>query len=391
MKFNTRNFKLPEQLDSYRLAFREFVQTELDPIAKEMNKTRKWSPALMPLLSEVGVLTLRFPKEYGGHGLGYSEFWPILEEAGKTGGAIRMPIHGCNVQWQMIYEHGTEEQKKKFLPMWLGTGMSVFALTEPETGTGVDIKTTATREGDYYVINGTKWLISFSDIASVFHLVCYTGDRSLGAKGISMILVEPGTPGMEIESHGEFIGCRASGHHIVRFKNCKVPVKNLLGQEGQGLDIAMKTFLDPSRLGIAVSCLGPCQKMLELSVAYAKERVTFGKPIADRQAVQQMLADMAVDVHALRTMIADCAIKYDAGEKVATQISMCKLFGVEATKRVSDNALLIHGGIGTCETSMVEQLYRDVRELWFEEGTPTVQRTVIGRDILGKAIRSVGK
>ena len=153
----------------------------------------------------------------------------------------------------------------------------------------------------------------------------------------------------------------------------------------------MKGFLDPSRLSIAVSCLGPCQKMLELCVKFAKERVTFGKPIADRQAVQQMLADMAVDVHALRTMIADCARRYDAGEKVAAEISMCKLFGVESTKRVSDNALLIHGGIGTNEVSMVEQLYRDVRELWFEEGTPTVQRTVIGRDVLGKAIRSVGK
>ncbi|MDD5722870.1 MAG: acyl-CoA/acyl-ACP dehydrogenase [Syntrophales bacterium] len=391
MKFNTKNFKLPEQLDSLKAALPEFVQTEIDPIGVEMNRTRQWSNKLFPLLREAGLLGLRVPKEYGGYGLTYSQYWPLMEELAKTHGGCRMPVHGQNGMWGMIHNYGTKEQKKKYLSTWLEKQVPVFALTEPETGTGVDIKMTATKQGDYYILNGTKWLISFSDIGTFFHVVCYTGDRSLGAKGISMILVDAGTPGMEIEDHGEFMGCRASAHHIVRFKDCKVPVKNLLGQEGQGLEVALKGFLDPSRLSIAISCLGACQKMLELSVAFAKQRITFGKPIADRQAVQMMLADMAVDIHALRTMIADCTRRYDAGEKAAAQISMCKLFGVESTKRVSDNALLIHGGIGTCSVSMIEQLYRDVRELWFEEGTPTVQRTVIGRDVLGKAIRSVGK
>lgn len=391
MKFNVKNFKFPDDLEKFRMALRQFVQTELDPIAAEMNRTRQWSPKLMPMLSEAGLLTLRLPREYGGQGLNWTQWWPLLEECGKTGGGVRMPLHGRNVMWGMIYDYGTEEQKKKYFEMWHGPGMPVFALTEPKTGTGLDIKTTADKKGDYYILNGTKWLISFSDIGFVFHVVCYTGDRSLKAKGTSVILVEKDTPGMTIEDHGEFMGCRASQHHIVRFENARVPVKNLLGKEGEGMDIALKSFLDPSRLGIAISCLGPCQKMLELSVAFAQERITFGKPIADRQAVQQMLADMAVDVHALRVMIADACRRFDAGEKVPTEISMCKLFGVEATRRVSDNALLIHGGIGTAESYMVENLYRDVRELWFEEGTPTVQRTVIGRDVLGKAIRSVGK
>ena len=222
-------------------------------------------------------------------------------------------------------------------------------------------------------------------------MVAYTGDRSLGAKGISMLLVEPGTAGFTIEPQKDMMGLRGCFHGILRFRDCEVPVSNLVGKEGEGLDIALRTFLDASRLGIAVSCLGAAQRMLELSTKYAQQRVTFGRPIGERQAVQQMLADMATSVYALRCMVSDCARKYDEGQPVAVEASMCKLFGLEATRQVSDAALLIHGGVGCTKAFPIERIYRDVRQLWFEEGTPTIQRLVIGRDVLGKRIRAIGK
>lgn len=392
MKLSIKDFNLPKHLEKYRLAVRELVKTELDPIAEEMERTGNMPKRLIPLLKEAGLLSLRIPKEYGGKGLTFSQYWPILEEIAKSHGTTRMLVHTFNGTWAMIHHHGTEAQKKKYIPMQVeGKGFLAFALTEPGTGTGVDIKTTAKKIGNSYVINGTKHLISFADIACVFHVALYTGDRSLGAKATSMLLVEPGTSGFTIKPHREMMGNRACYHAILEFKDCKVPVKNLLGKEGEGLDIALRTFLDLSRLSIAVSCLGGAQRMLELSTDYARKRVTFGKPIAERQIVQQMLADIGTDVYALRCMIDASARKYDAGEPVGVESSMCKLFGIETTRKVSDLALNIHGGMGTEKSFKIEQLYRDMRELWFEEGTPSVQRLVIGRDILGKDIRRIGK
>ncbi len=392
MKLSIKDFELPKDLEQYKLAVKELVKTELDPIAKEMERTGRMPKRLMPLLRDAGLLGLRIPREYGGKGLTFSQYWPILEEVAKSHGTTRMLVHTFNGTWGMIHNHGTEAQKKKYIPMAVeGKGFLAFALTEPGTGTGVDIKTSAKRTGNSYVINGTKHLISLADIACVFHVALYTGDRSLGAKGTSILLVEPGTPGLTIKPHKEMMGNRGCYHAILEFKNCKVPKENLLGKEGEGLDIALRTFLDISRLSIAVSCLGAAQRMLELSTEYAKQRVTFGKPIAERQIVQQMLADIATDVYALRCMIDASAKKYDEGKPVSVESSMCKLFGIETTRRVSDLALNIHGGMGTEKSFKVEQLYRDVRELWFEEGTPSIQRLVIGRDILGKDIRRIGK
>lgn len=392
MKLSIKDFKFPKDLEQYRLAVRELVKTELDPIAEEMEKTGRMPDRLMPLLRDAGLLGLRPPKEYGGMGLTFSQYWPILEEIAKCHGTVRMLVHGSNGAWTMIHTHGTEAQKKKYIPMSVnGKGVLAFSLTEPGTGTGVDIKTTATKVGNIYKVNGTKHLISLADIACVFHVVVYTGDRSLGAKGTSMLLVEPEAPGLKIIPHREMMGNRACYHAILEFKDCEVPTGNLLGKEGEGLDIALRTFLDISRLSIAVSCLGAAQRMLELSTDYAKKRVTFGKPIGERQVVQQMLADIATDVYALRCMISNCARKYDEGQPVGVESSMCKLFGIETTRRVSDLALNVHGGMGTEKSFKVEQLYRDVRELWFEEGTPTIQRLVIGRDVLGKEIRRIGK
>jgi len=392
MKLKIEDFKLPEELERYTMAIQEFMQTELELIAEEIEDTSRVPDRLLPLLREAGLLRLRLPQKYGGIGLNFSQYWPVLEEVAKSHGTIRMIVHGYNGIWGMIGYHGTEEQKRKYFPIWIeGRGFPAFALTEPGTGTGVDIKTTARKEGNIYRLNGKKHLITFADIAEIFHVVAYTGDRSLGPKGISMFIVERGSPGFTIEPHKEMLGNKGCYHGILHFNDCEVPAKNLIGQEGEGLDIALRTFLDISRLSIAVSCLGSAQRLLELSSEYAKGRVTFGKPISERQIVQQMLADMATDVYALRCMIVDCASKYDEGQQIPVQSSMCKLFGLQAAKRVSDMALEIHGGIGVTKALPVERLYRDIRCLTFEEGTPTVLRVLIGREVLGKSPRSIEK
>lgn len=392
MKLLLKDYKLPKDLEAYKKAVKEFTRTELEDCAVEMQKTNKLPKRLIPLLADAGLLALRIPKEYGGSGLTFTEYWPILAEVARSAGTIRMFVHGYNGIWLIIGKNGNEEQKRKYLPMFVdgSIGFPGFALTEPGTGTGVDIKTTAKKEGKFYKLNGKKHLITFADIAAITHTVVYTGDRSLGAKGTSIILVEKGAPGLTLVPHEDMIGIAGCYHAVQVFENCTVPEKNLVGKEGNGLNIAMH-FLDPSRLSIGVSCLGPAERILDIAVDYAKKRVTFGKPIEDRQAVQQMLADMATDIYALKCMIGDCGKMYDNGESIAATASMVKLFGIETTRKVSDLALIIHGGIGCTAEYPLQRHYRDVRCLWFEEGTPTIQRLVIGRDVLGKQVRQVGK
>jgi len=188
--------------------------------------------------------------------------------------------------------------------------------------------------------------------------------------------------GIAMQNLPPMMGNTGSYHGIVTFKDVEVPVENLLGKEGQGLDMFLE-FISHSRVSIATICLGISQRLMDLAVDFAKKRVTFGKVIGHRQAVQTMLADMAIDVYALRTIIYDCAWKIDQGTETVAQCSMCKLFGIDTTRRVSDNAILIHGGIGFTRAYPVERLYRDARSLWMEEGTPTIQRLVIARDLLG--------
>ncbi|MBI2867984.1 MAG: acyl-CoA dehydrogenase, partial [Chloroflexi bacterium] len=285
--------------------------------------------------------------------------------------------------WRMLYFHGTKEQKERYLrPIVGGKTIGGFAFTEPDTGTGVDIKTTAEKRGGSYVLNGTKHLISNSDIASYYHVVAYT-DRSKGAQGISCFLVDSGTPGLTIRRMDPMMSYRGVDHGILEFKNCKVSSSQLLGKEGRGMQIAIDTFLSPSRWSIGVSCLGLAQRLLDLSVDFSKKRVTFGKPIAQRQAVQQMLADMATQVFALRCMIDETSRRMDAGKDCIQENSMCKSYGIQAVRQVSDIALEIHGGIGLTKRFPVERLYREGRAMWFEEGTPTIQRMVIARNLLG--------
>jgi alkylation response protein AidB-like acyl-CoA dehydrogenase len=360
----------------------EAIWRDLDPLEDEIEETEKLPyDRLFPMLREMGAFGLLIPEEYGGVGLTVSQYLPVLAEFAKVQGGIRVVVHVHNSMAHALAELGTERQRREVLPGAAeGTKSVAFALTEPDHGTGADLGTTATRENGDYVINGRKWLITNSDFASHFIVFAKTSPERSG-DSVSAILVERDTPGFTIEPLPETMGCKGGQHGLLTFDNARVPVDNVLGSEGRGL-AQMEEALEISRVFIAATSLGTAERAFELSLQFAKQRVTFGKPIAERQAVQRYLAEMATDIYALRQMIQDAAAKWDSGKRIPAEASMCKLFGLEAVGRVTDRALLVHGGIGYTRKHRIERLYRDARLNWLEEGTPTIQQMVTARQFL---------
>jgi alkylation response protein AidB-like acyl-CoA dehydrogenase len=342
-----------------------------------------------PVLAEIGAFGLLVPEEYGGSELSVRQYLPIIAELSKVHGGIRAAVHVHNSIGHALYELGDERHRAEVLPgLAEGRKSVAFGLTEPDSGTGADTATTARREGDTWVVNGRKWLITNSDWASHFMVFAKTSDGS-GPELLSTILVPRDAPGLTIEALPETMGCKGGEHGMLTFTDAVVPADNLLGEEGDGIG-KMEEALEISRVFVAASSLGTAEYALDLSLEHAKRRTTFGRPIADRQAVQRYLAEMEVDVHALRLLIDDAAVKWDAGRRIPKEASICKLFGLEAVGRVTDRALLVHGGIGYTRRHPIERLYRDARLNWLEEGTPTIQQLVIAREILngsGKGAR----
>jgi len=383
----TLKLDTPEDLEQYRKSLEDLVLNELDPLAEEIERT-DFIPDPDPIhvkLQERELFKLPMPKDCGGYGLTFSQWIRIVETGAKGHGWIRTMFHGPSAVWRSIHLFGTEEQKKKWMPLALQGIYRGFALTEPEGGSGLDIDTTAVRKGDNYVINGRKHLISKAVTSSpnswlATDVVARTGDKSLKEKSISIIIVDWDTPGFNVVPMP-----KTMGYHKVNtltFNDCVAPVRNLIGEEGQGYYIALRSFMDLFRLSTVACTVGSCQRLLELSLAYTKKRVTFGKPIAQRQIIQQMIADMAIDVHAARLILADAARNYDEGKLKPSDSGMAKAFAVDASARVSDKAILIHGGVGYTKLYPVERIYRDIRSLWFEEGTPTIQRMMVARELL---------
>lgn len=308
---------------------------------------------------------------------------PVLAELAKIQGGIRALVHVHNTTAHAISKLASEEQRAALLPGVAEGRLSVaFALTEPDHGTGADVGTTALKVDGHFCINGRKHLITNSNIASHFMVFAKTQPLA-GEKAVSAILVERNTPGFTIERLPETMGCKGGEHGQLTFKDVLAPVRNVLGEEGRGLE-QMEHALEVSRLFIAATSLGTAERAFELSLEFAKQRVTFGRPIAERQAIQRYLAEMAVDIYALRHMIFDAAAKCEAGRRVPAESSMCKLFGLEAVGPVTDRALLVHGGIGYTRQHKIERLYRDARLNWLEEGPPTIQTLVIAREFLNE-------
>lgn len=354
--------------------------SDVAPLADEIEETESIPrDRLFPVLRDLQVFAMLIPQAYGGLGMSVAQYLPVIAELAKVHGGIRALVHVHNSMCHAYAELGDEEQARAVLPSAArGESSVAFALTEPEHGTGADLGTTAVRDGDHYVLNGRKWLITNSDFASHFIVFARTGT---GRAGVSALSVRRGLPGFTIEALPETMGCKGGQHGQLTFEDVRVPATDLLGEEGQGL-AGMERSLEISRVLVAGSSLGTAEHALQLSLEHARERVTFGKPIAERQAVQRYLAEMAQDVYALRLMLADVADKYDRGEPIPLEASLVKLFGLEAVGRVTDRALLVHGGIGYTRARSIERLYRDARLNWLEEGTPTIQHMVAARQLV---------
>jgi alkylation response protein AidB-like acyl-CoA dehydrogenase len=381
------SFKSEKEYLTYKQSVSDFLWKEVDPLVPEMEE-RSHIPKdiLFPKFKEKGLFALIVPDEYGGMGLNTSQYLPILAEISKVSGAIRALIHVHLTSARAIVVFGRDEQKKELLPKIATGDLSVaFAITEANSGTGLDCKTTGVKQGDNFVLNGEKHLITNADFTQLFMVACYTKPRELGRKAMSALLIELDTPGFTNEPMPHLMGCKGLGHGILTFKDCVVPVKNVLGEEGQGLDIFLSE-LEASRVFVAASSLGTAERALELSLEYAKQRTTFGKPIAQRESIKTLLADMAMDIYGLRLMLEDVARKIDEGKACPLEASLTKTHGLDTVCRVTDKAMLVHGGRSYLQSWPIERLFREARLNVLEEGTPSIQRIVSSRALLSGAL-----
>jgi len=372
------DFKLSEQTLKYKKEAREWVENVLNPLSEPLEKEERFPVELVEALRKGRFFGLTIPKEYGGQGWTAVEWFTVLEELAKAYATVRLIAHTMNgLFWRPLLAFGTEEQKKKYLPK-LATGeiWAANSLTEPEAGTGKDINSKATREGDFYLINGRKWLITlFPGYTKLIYGFAGTEE------GITSFLVDVPSEGLKLEPMPKMMGCIGPRHYNVIYKNCKVPVSNVLGTKGKGLDVAF-SMLHLSRVSIAFCCVGVAQKMLDLSIEYAKKRTTFGKLLSTRQAIQNNVAQMGTEIQAARLMAYEAAWKYDTGQDIVKEAAMSKLYAEQVVIRVSEMALRIHGGIGYTQAYPLERHFRDVRSFHFEEGTEEIQKLLIARYLL---------
>lgn len=377
------------EFEAYLKSIRELTEGPFDTMQKSIEVTNVFPEEFYQLGIKNNLYRCSLPVEFGGWGLSEQEILRIQEEFSRGPGGMRMHLHyAMDLNWRPLYDYGTEALKQELMPGFQDRSVfTCWAVTEEKGGTGADLQTTAVKDGDDYILNGEKYLISHTDCCNYAYVTCVTDPTADKDHRLSTFMVPCNTPGYEVTPMPHMMGCRGSGHTGLKFTNMRVNKKYLLGKEGQGLEIAIHS-LSVSRVHIAASNLGMAQRMLEMSLKRAHDRVTFGKPIIERQAIRMKLADMATYVHALRTMVYDFAKDYDKnaeGEYIEEKAAMCKLFSIWTTKAVSDEMLEIFGGVGyfeDCEYGPVERLYRDARAMWLEEGTPTVQRITISRQTI---------
>jgi butyryl-CoA dehydrogenase len=363
---------------------KKFAEKELAPVVEELDAKQEVNLPALKALGKLGYLGMTVPEEYGGSGIGAVAYAGAMIEFSKVdaGTAVGVSVQNSLVN-DALMMFGSEEQKRRFLPkLTTGEWLGCFSLTE--AGAGSDpgaLRAVAVRDGQEYVLNGTKNFTTNGGFADVI-IVFFSTDREKGAKGISAFLVLKEAPGFAVGKHENKLGIRTSSTTEMVFADCRIPAENLLGQENRGLSIALGT-LDCGRIGIAAQAVGIAEAALQESVRYAKERVQFGKPLAEFEALQFMLADMAVDVEVAKTMLYRAAWMKDSGAKRFTKESaIAKLFASEMAHRVCHKALQIHGGYGFMKDYKVERLYRDQRITEIYEGTSEIQRLVIARSLL---------
>lgn len=367
---------------------RRFVAERLVPRESEVAETDHMPDELVQEMRELGLFGLSIPQEYGGLGLTVEEEVHVIIELGHTSPAFRS-VFGTNtgIGSQGIVIDGTDEQKSKYLPI-LASGELIgsFALTEPDSGSdAASLRTMARMDGNEYVLNGTKRYITNAPHAGLFTVMARTDPEIKGSGGISAFLVEAGSAGLTLGTPDKKMG--QHGAHVcdVIFEDCRVPADSIIGgKEGQGFKTAMKV-LDRGRLTISGSCIGNAQRLIRDSVRYARERKQFGKPIADFQLVQAMLADCETELYAAKSMVLDAARLKDSGENITKQAAICKYYCSEMVGRVADRAVQIHGGAGYITEYGIERFYRDVRLYRLYEGTSQIQQLIIAREMMKEA------
>ena len=375
------NFELTEEQNLIRDMAREFAEKEVAPSAAERDEEERFDRALMfDRLAELGLTGIVFPEKYGGAGADYISYAIAVEELSRVCASTGVTLSAhLSLGTNPIYLFGTEEQKMKFLvPMAQGEKMGAFGLTEPSAGSDAGgTRTTAVRDGNDWVLNGTKIFITNAGDAETYVVFARTDKEAQKHHGISAFIVEKGTPGFTFGKKEKKMGIRSSPTMELVFENCRIPKENLLGEEGKGFKVAMKT-LDGGRIGIASQALGIAQGALDASVAYAKERKQFNVSIASFQGIQFQLADMATQIEASRLLVYKAAYRASAGLSYSQESAMAKLMASETAMRVSTQAVQIHGGYGYTREFPVERMMRDAKITEIYEGTSEVQRIVIG-------------
>lgn len=377
------DYFLTEEQKMIRDMARKVAREKVAPVVSKLDETGEFPWEIMKVLSEVGLMGVYIPQEYGGLGFGAFELCLTVEELSKVCSGVAVTFAANALATFPIILFGTEEQKKKYLPdVASGKKMAAFALTEAEAGSDAGgVKTKAGKDGDYYVINGTKQWITNGGEAEIYTVFCVT-DKNKGMRGVSTIIVEKNTPGFSFGKKENKLGIRCSSTRELMFDDCRVPKSNILGREGMGFIVAMKT-LDKARPGVGAQALGIAQGALDEALKFAKERKQFGYPITHFQAIQHMLADMGTQIEAARALIYATARMIDAGVKnFSKESAMSKLFASDVAMKVTTDAIQVMGGHGYMKDYPVEKMFRDAKITQIYEGTNQIQRNVIALELI---------
>jgi alkylation response protein AidB-like acyl-CoA dehydrogenase len=382
------DYLLTEQQAMIRDLARKIAQEKIKPVAAQYDESEEFAWPIMKILGESDLFGIYLPEAYGGLGGGIFDMCLVTEELSRACGGIALGFAGSALGALPIALHGSEEQKKKYLPdIASGRRLAAFCLTEAEAGSDAgNIKTTARKEGDKYILNGVKQWITNAGEAEIYTVIAIT-DKSKGIRGASAFIVEKGAKGMEFGKKEKKMGIRASATREVIFTDCEVPAANLISREGMGFIVALKT-LDTSRPGVAAQAVGIAQGALDHAVDYARTRVQFGAPISSFQAIQHMLADMGTQIEAARALTYSVAKLVDSGAKsVSKESAMAKLFASDTAMKVAVDAVQILGGYGYMRDYPVEKYMRDAKITQIYEGTNQIQRNVIAANMIKESLK----
>ncbi len=382
------DYLLNEQQVMIRDLARQIANDKIKPVAARHDETEEFAWEIMKILADSDIFGIYIPEAYGGLGGGVLEMCLAAEELSRACGGIALGFAGTALGTFPILLYGNDEQKKRYLPdIAKGKRLAAFCITEAEAGSDAgSIRTNAKKDGDHYILNGTKQWITNAGEADIYTVIAIT-DKTKGARGASAFIVEKGMKGLGFGKKEKKLGIRASATREVVFTDCRVPKENLISKEGMGFIVAMKTF-DSSRPGVAAQALGIAQGALDLAVDYARKRVQFGQPISSFQAIQHMLADMATQIEAARALIYATARMIDSGAKdIAKTSSMSKVFASDVAMKVTVDAVQIFGGYGYMRDYPIEKFMRDAKITQIYEGTNQIQRNIIAAHLIKESLK----